>query len=194
MEDFELTLYDRLEAIKSTNKKYDLENNAYISFSGGKDSCVVSKLIDIALPSNKIPRVYFNTGIEYALMVKFVKELAEKDSRIVIVNSNVNIKKMLETKGYPFKSKEFSLKLKMYRNNSKSKYIKKFIARGYYASCPDKLRFTLQPDFTLNISNLCCYELKKKIAKKYEKDNIRPIAILGLMQNEGGNERTILVA
>ena len=52
-----------------------------------------------------------------------------------------------------------------------------------------QIRFTLQPDFTLNISNLCCYELKKKIAKKYEKDNIRPIAILGLMQNEGGAKK-----
>ena len=38
MEDYELTLFDRLEVIKNTNDKYDLENNAYISFSGGKDS------------------------------------------------------------------------------------------------------------------------------------------------------------
>lgn len=35
--DNELILYDRLEVIKTTNKKYDLLNNSYISFSGGKD-------------------------------------------------------------------------------------------------------------------------------------------------------------
>ena len=31
--DNELILFDRIEVIKSTNQKYDLENNAYISFS-----------------------------------------------------------------------------------------------------------------------------------------------------------------
>lgn len=57
MEDYELTLFDRIEVIKSTNKKYDLEHNAYLSFSGGKDSTVLHYLLDIALPNNQIPRV-----------------------------------------------------------------------------------------------------------------------------------------
>ena len=41
--DYELTLFDRVEVIKATNKKYDLENNAYLSFSGGKDSTALVK-------------------------------------------------------------------------------------------------------------------------------------------------------
>ena len=52
MEDYELTLFDRIEMIRKTNKKYDLEKNGYVSFSGGKDSMVLSALIDMALPNN----------------------------------------------------------------------------------------------------------------------------------------------
>ena len=54
-QDFELTLFDRIEVIKTLNKKVDLEKNAYISFSGGKDSTILHYLIDMALPDNKIP-------------------------------------------------------------------------------------------------------------------------------------------
>ena len=115
--DFELTLFDRIEVIKQANQKYDLENNAYISFSGGKDSTVLHYLIDLALPNNNIPRVFINTGIEYNLIVDFVRKLAEKDKRIIIINSGINIKKMLEEKGYPFKSKEHSHKICIYQKN-----------------------------------------------------------------------------
>lgn len=36
MTEFEFDLADRVQKIKSINKQYDLENNAFISFSGGK--------------------------------------------------------------------------------------------------------------------------------------------------------------
>ena len=84
MSEFDLLLFDRITKIKSINEQYDLLNNGYISFSGGKDSVVLSHLVDLALPNNKIPRLFLNTGIEYIDMVKFVKELAEQDERIVM--------------------------------------------------------------------------------------------------------------
>lgn len=49
--------------IRKTIEKYG-EENFYISFSGGKDSTVLHHLIDEAIPGNKIPRVFINTGIE----------------------------------------------------------------------------------------------------------------------------------
>lgn len=100
--EYELLEIDRIEKIRSINKLYDLEKNAYLSFSGGKDSTVLNYLLDLALPGNKIPRVFINTGIEYHYVVDFVKELAKQDDRIKIVNSNINIKKMLEIEGYPY--------------------------------------------------------------------------------------------
>ena len=80
MNENEFILEDRIAKIQSINQLYDLEHNSYISFSGGKDSCVLSKLIDLALPNNKIPRVYANTGIEYLDMVKFVKRERERET------------------------------------------------------------------------------------------------------------------
>ena len=62
----------RLEVIKVTNQKYDLEHNAYLSFSGGKDSTILSALIDLALPYNRIPRVYADTGIEYNMIMNML--------------------------------------------------------------------------------------------------------------------------
>ena len=115
-EEYEFTLTDREAKIQSINEQYDLEHNAYISFSGGKDSVVLSRLVDIALPNNKIPRVYFNTGIEYKMMLDFVKSLASKDDRFIIINSGVNIKKMLNENGYPFKSKQHSHNLSIYQS------------------------------------------------------------------------------
>lgn len=102
-EDYQLTLFDRIEVIKMANEKYDLEHNAYISFSGGKDSTILHYLVDIALPNNKIPRVFINTGIEYNSILKFVKELANQDERIVILPPSKPIKRVLEEYGYPSK-------------------------------------------------------------------------------------------
>jgi 3'-phosphoadenosine 5'-phosphosulfate sulfotransferase (PAPS reductase)/FAD synthetase len=69
-------LLDRLKKIRETITKYG-EENFYVSFSGGKDSTVLSALIDMALPDNKIPRVYANTGIEYRMILDFVERERE---------------------------------------------------------------------------------------------------------------------
>ena len=94
--DNELLLYDRIQVIQATNQKYDLENNAYLSFSGGKDSTIVHYLLDMALPNNRIPRVFIDTGIEYAMIKEFVMGLARNDDRFVILKPTQNIKQMLE--------------------------------------------------------------------------------------------------
>ena len=102
--DNEFILMDRLQKIRQIINKYGAEN-FYISYSGGKDSNVLSTLADMALPDNTIPRVYADTGIELNAVRDFVKAKAENDSRFVIIKPSVPIKKMLEEKGYPFKSK-----------------------------------------------------------------------------------------
>ena len=74
----EFMLLDRLQKIESVVKSYG-EDKFAISFSGGKDSTVLSALIDLALPGNKIPRVYVNTGIELNMIRDFVFDLQKKD-------------------------------------------------------------------------------------------------------------------
>ena len=64
MTENEFLLEDRIGVIRDTINKWG-EENFYLSFSGGKDSTVVHHLLDMALPNNRIPRVFINTGIEY---------------------------------------------------------------------------------------------------------------------------------
>lgn len=194
MTDNELLEIDRIAKIQSINKQYDLENNAYLSFSGGKDSTVLHYLLDLALPGNKIPRLFINTGIEYEYIVDFVKKLEQKDSRIQIVNSNVNIKKMLEIEGYPFKSKEHSLKVGEWQKGSIAKsniFYKEMSGKSSYA-CPKKLLYQYERNFKLRLSNKCCYRLKKDIFHKWEKENKKHILMTGMLAEEGGQRANLI--
>lgn len=115
MTDNEFLLFDRLEKIRSVVNKYG-EENFYISFSGGKDSTVLSALVDMALPENKIPRVYSDTGIELNMIRDFVYDMQKRDDRVHIVKPHIPIKQMLEKDGYPFKSKEHSKFVSRYQD------------------------------------------------------------------------------
>lgn len=187
MTENEFLLADRIQKIQSMNNLYDLEQNAYISYSGGKDSTVLSHLIDEALPNNKIPRVYLNTGIEYLMIVSFVERERERDSRIEIVRPKKNIKAVLQENGYPFKSKEHSLYLSVYQNSGNTKSVNKYLTRkDSRFSCPDKLRYQFTKDFNIKISNKCCYKLKKDVAEEWRKLNNKQITITGMRSDEGG--------
>ena len=76
-----MILNDRIMKIQSVIEKYGIDT-FYLSFSGGKDSTVLSYLLDEALPGNKITRVFVNTGIEMKAIVDFVKEIAEREREI----------------------------------------------------------------------------------------------------------------
>lgn len=187
--DNELILFDRIEVIKSTNQKYDLENNAYISFSGGKDSTILHYLIDMALPNNHIPRVFINTGIEYNYIVDFVKELASKDDRFIILKPSQPIKPMLEKYGYPFKSKLHSHWLSIYNNSGLTNAVKKYLGEiegNIKFICPNILKYQFTKDFNIKCSEKCCTKLKKDPTKKWQKENNRSIVLTGMRKEEGG--------
>lgn len=191
MTENEFMLFDRLEVIRKTIGKYG-EGNFYVSFSGGKDSTVLHYLIDEALPNNKIPRVYFNTGIEYNDVLKFVKEMQKQDERIQIVNSNVHIPSMLKQKGYPFKSKEHAHNVAVYQHSGVGKTVKAYLtgeredgSKSFY-KCPKVLEYQFTDENKLKISEKCCYKLKKEVAHRYEKESGKSIAIIGMRMNEGG--------
>ena len=77
-EEYSFFKQDRIQKIKQIYEEYDLENNAYISFSGGLDSTILHYIFDMAVPQNKIPRLFINTGLEFILTVKFVKNFKNK--------------------------------------------------------------------------------------------------------------------
>lgn len=218
----EFILQDRLGVIRDTINKYG-EENFYLSFSGGKDSTVVHHLLDMAVPGNKIPRVFSNTGLEFKAIVEFVKSL--NDERVEIIQPKKNVPETLQKVGYPFKSKAYSNWLKIYQKHSDAidPYFEKVrnnehllddydfvhslpvnakcVIKSFYgvrereresfidsnkAKVPNVLRYQFTREFNMKISDQCCVEFKEKPLVEWQKENNRPIKILGLMREEGG--------
>ncbi len=186
--DNEFLTFDRIIKIRSTIEKYG-EESFYISFSGGKDSTVLSHLVDLAVPGNRIPRVYANTGIEYEAVREFVLELQRDDDRIVIIKPSVNVKQSLERDGYPFKSKEHSMYLDTYQRSGYCKSVDRYLnpeENRKTFGCPDSLRYQFSDKFHLKCSKKCCFNMKKKPMKEWSKANNRPNAIIGILGDEKG--------
>ena len=184
-----ITLKERLLKSYRYLHEYGVENFC-MSFSGGKDSCVMSYLIDLAIPNNKIPRVYADTGIELNMIRDFVKARQKEDNRIVIIKPSKNIKKMLEEVGYPFKSKYHSRLVREYQKSGMEHiFVQKYSSRRYEWSqrkCPKVLQYQFTPENKLKISDKCCDELKKKPLEKYKKEHGYLYDIIGVMRDEGG--------
>lgn len=189
--DNETLLFDRIEMIKLVINKYG-EENFYISFSGGKDSTVLHYLVDEALPNNKIPRVFCNTGIEYVDIVKFVKQMAAKDDRFIVLQPNMNIKETLERDGYPFKSKEHSQILRSYQETGIKHYVTRYLdgSRNRF-KCPKILKYQFTDKFKLKVSELCCKRFKKEPFEQYSKQSGRIYSMTGVMSGELGARESI---
>ena len=188
--DNESLLDEKLQEIQQVIKKYG-EENFYISFSGGKDSTVLSALIDMALPNNKIPRVYANTGIELNMIRDFVFEMQKTDDRIIVIKPSVSIKSMLEKEGYPFKSKLHAHCVDLYQKygftkNMVNGYLGKRPEQWHSQQCPKKLLYQFTDENTLKISDICCTRLKEGPLITWSKENVKSIAIIGTMRDEGG--------
>ena len=164
MNENEFILQDRLGVIRDTIHKYG-EDNFYISFSGGKDSTVVHHLVDMALPDNKIPRVFSNTGIEYNAIVEFVREREREDNRFLMIQPSKSIKKTLEEKGYPFKSKQFSDVYHTYMNHQQE--VRELIEK---LNAEPSLKYDY--DFVHNLPKNTKYVIKEYFGLREDKDHI----------------------
>jgi len=194
----EFILEDRKSKIKSIVDKYG-EENFYLSFSGGKDSTVLSALIDMSIPGNTIPRVYANTGIEYNLILEFVEREREKKHPwdLIILKPTVPIKKTLEKEGYPFKSKEHSAIVSYYNKNGLNcktvpRYLGEREGYGKRYMCPNILRYQFTDEFKsrLKISDKCCLRMKEEPLDNWAKEHNKNCRILGIMPSEGGRRST----
>ena len=76
------------------------EDGVYVSFSGGKDSTVLLHLVREMYPD--VPGVFVDTGLEYPEIREFVWTF----DNIVWLRPEMNFRKVIETYGYPFISKE----------------------------------------------------------------------------------------
>lgn len=188
----EFLLTDRLQKIRQIIGKYG-EENFYLSFSGGKDSTVLSALLDLAVPGNKIPRVYANTGIEYRLILEFVEREREKPHpwELVILKPSIPIKPTLEEVGYPFKNKIHAHVVNLYQTSGKKNkmvdgYLGNRPEHWHSRTCPKILRYQFTNDNALKISDLCCEKMKEEPLTRWAAENQKSYFISGIMKAEGG--------
>lgn len=102
---------------------------------------------------------------------------------------------MLEEEGYPFKSKIHSLMVYRYQTKGFEHYkgVRAYAGlentlsgRPVYRPCPKKLKYQFTPEFTIKLSDKCCYRLKEEPLNRWMKENNKLYGISGIMRLEGG--------
>lgn len=139
------------------------------------------------------PAVFVDTGLEYPELREFVKSV----ENVTWVRPEMNFKTVIQTYGYPIVSKEISQVIEeARRHETTGKYtyrIKRLNGelldkngnKSIY-NC-EKWKFLLEAPFL--ISNKCCNVMKKKPAKKYEKETGN-YPIIGTMACESQARKT----
>ncbi len=155
-------------------------NNAYVSFSGGKDSTILLYLARIIKPD--IKAVFFNTTNEFPEIYRFLKE-----TDCITIQPEMNLKAVIEKCGFPLVSKEQAQYIREVRTTKSEKlrnkrmYGKKNNSGNLSGKISDKWKHLINAPF--DISEKCCYYLKKKPAYKFEKEN-KLFPIVGTSVNE----------
>lgn len=155
------------------------DGQVYVSFSGGKDSTVLLKLVRELYPD--VPAVFIDTGLEFPEIRNLVKTF----SNVVWIKPKIPFNKVIEKYGFPLISKEQSKCIHEIRN-CKDKSGKNYAKRMYgdkngRNKVSEKWKYLLNAPF--KISHMCCHVMKKEPAKRYEKETGR-YPILGIMAEE----------
>jgi len=157
--------------------------NAYVSFSGGKDSTILLHLARIIKPD--IKAVFFNTTNEFPEIYKFIKEID-----CIKVQPEMNLKSVIEKVGFPLISKEQAQSIREARTTRSAILLDKRMngrinpitgERTSMGKISEKWKHLVYAPF--DISEKCCYYLKKRPAMKFEKEN-KLLPIIGTSVNE----------
>lgn len=171
-------------------------DGVYVPVSGGKDSMVVSHLVDQIqneqeIPKKSIPRVNSNTGNEYKEVLEKARELSDLE-----VRPSKPFYQVVIEEGYPVGSKKVSRMIRDLQNPTKEnkatrmlydKGIKRDGTKSKSFKLPNKWRKFI--DSPVRCTEKCCFYLKKEPMHKYEKETGR-YPILGVMASEGGTRKS----
>ncbi|MGL4951278.1 MAG: phosphoadenosine phosphosulfate reductase family protein [Mycoplasma sp.] len=174
-----------------------------LSFSGGKDSTVMMKLIEECNLKNKIKVVFFNTWMEYQAIYDFIDKKRKEGWVIDETTPEMPAPLIYNKYGTPAISKyasemisrlqkhnfDFNSDLtfeEAYEKHPNCKVcLNWYYGKNYTMNCPKYLKENLKTN-DLKIANKCCEFLKKRPVKKYNKENNIILSIVGVRQAEGG--------
>lgn len=163
------------------------QGDVYLSFSGGKDSTVLKHIIDNM--GLDIPSVFVNTGLEYPEIQKF----AMSQPNVTTIRPQMRFDEVIKKYGYPVVSKEVSQCVGEARACFGGRAYRKLHGQllnpqgGISTFNLDKYEWLYDAPF--RISHKCCDVMKKKPAKKYEKETGRK-PILATMAEESRLRKT----
>lgn len=165
--------------IQAAIDKYG-EEKCYISFSGGKDSTILSHLV--LSMGYKLEHVYSNTRLEYPECVSFSIKWCKKNGvKLTTVYPELRPVEIWKKYGYPIFSKEISEILERVRNHNKVNPKKMKKVKSFLKYKNHKL------------SAKCCYYLKKKPMKDWQKISGKKVAIMGVRAEESQIRRVVWV-
>lgn len=175
----ELSLEMKIQLTKQKLNEWYEENEGkvYISFSGGKDSTVLLHIARQEYPD--INAVFIDTGLEFPE----VREFAIKQDNVIVLKPEMNFRKVIETYGYPLISKEVSSNIWYARRCPSGKTAQRFNKDNphdkKYKSGFSVVKWAELKDSDIPISHKCCEVMKKKPAKKFEKESgLKPITAM----------------
>lgn len=152
------------ERIRMWVREYG-ESGVYVSFSGGKDSTVLLDIVRNRLGYKDIPAVFVDTGLEYPEIREFVKTF----DNVVWLKPKIQFRKVIETYGYPFISKEIAHKFSdMYsaHDHGHQSYFDAqlegtFLTKNGKTNKVSVKKWAFLKDADFRISHLCCHVMKK---------------------------------
>lgn len=168
--------------IKETVNEFGLDS-VYISYSGGKDSTVLSHIAKTLYP--EILHIFSNTTNEFPETIAHIKwEQEHNNTNLITVIPKSptgevwTFKKVVDYYGYPMFSKRISNAIRTYQHalsdNTKNNSLD-YINRNFKK---------YKPYINIPISDKCCDKLKKEPIRKKAKELNLKCAILGILASE----------
>lgn len=161
------------------------EGQVYVSFSGGKDSTVLLKLVRELYPD--VPAAFADTGLEYPEIRDFVKT----KENVIWLKPKMTFNKVIEKYGYPVISKrqaEYIGRVQKKPNDKATidKCMYGIQKNGKHSKfrISDKWHYLTKAPF--KIGDECCSVMKESCFSKLEK-TMRPI--IGSMADEGEDRK-----
>lgn len=179
-------------------------NKICLSFSGGRDSTIMLKMVEDLGWKNQIRVVFFNTSMEFEATLDFVNKKISEGWNIDITKPKKTMPQIYKEYGKPFHSKYASEMINRlqkhsfdFKNDTYKEY-KDLIVK--YPKCKAALRWLtghnnisiVCPKWVkrvlvfneVKIANKCCEYLKKKPVKDFNKENGIILSIIGVRQSE----------